>query len=250
MIHLEPYETNQLAKIVMRCGKLLLMSGGDIISTQESMKRVCLSRKGTSKPECVLTPTTMIFSFKTKDQIVTRACEITKVSNDLVRIARIHDFVNHCEAMNMEQMESALDSIEQETTHPRWIRILASGFCSAGFGLFFGDPIDLPFIFLIGLGAGWILTNQGNRILLIIAASFFVTVCPILLEHLVHIQLSIETTVVSNMPLMVPGMVIFNAIRDTLAGKYQAGLNRTAEACLIAAAIATGTGLALGALVL
>lgn len=44
---------------------------------------------------------------------------------------------------------------------------------------------------------------------------------------------------------MVPGMVIFNAIRDTLAGNYQAGLNRTAEACLIAAAIATGTGLAL-----
>ena len=246
---MEPYESSRLAKIVMRSGKLLLQSGGDVVSAEETMKRICLSHPGASKPECVLTPTTILFSFKTEHHIITRACKITKVGNDLVRIAKIHDLVNNCENLSMKEMEEELDAIEREKTHPRWLRILASGICSAGFGLFFGDPLDVPFIFFIGLGAGWILTNKSNRILMIICASFFVTIYPILLEH-ASIHLSIETVVVSNMPLMVPGMVIFNAIRDTLAGNYQAGLNRPAEACLIGAAIAAGTGLALGVMVL
>ena len=42
--------------------------------------------------------------------------------------------------------------------------------------------------------------------------------------------------------LLVPGLAITNAIRDTIHGDLLAGITRAAEAFLIAVSIAVGTG--------
>ena len=42
--------------------------------------------------------------------------------------------------------------------------------------------------------------------------------------------------------LLVPGLAITNAIRDTIAGDLVSGLTRAAEAFFIAISIAVGTG--------
>ncbi|EOS62049.1 hypothetical protein C815_00176 [Firmicutes bacterium M10-2] len=241
---MESKKSSQLAKIIMRTGKLLLQSGGDVVSVKHAMKHICMTQPEASKPEAVITSNTVLFSFKVEHQIITRVSEISKVSNDLNKIALINTFCQQANSMTLEEMDEELDRIEQTKPHPRWLRVLASGICSAGFGLFFSDWSDALYIFFIGLGAGWILTSQLNRILAIICASFFVTICPILLQ-LANVPIGIETSVVSNMPLMVPGMVIFNAIRDIINSNYQAAVNRGTEALLIGAAIATGTGIAL-----
>ncbi len=244
MIFLELEDTSRLATVIMRTGKLLLASGGDVVSVKQAMKTVCKTHSDAKKPEAIVGSNTITFSFKVHHQIITRVCEVKKIGNDITHIEMIHDFCEHCADMSLDQMEKALDEIENTRPVARWIRVLASGICSAGFGLFFNDWLDTPYIFLIGLGAGWILTSKANRIMNIIAASFFVTIIPILLQK-IGIHIGIEKTVVSNMPLMVPGMVMFNAIHDTLNGNYQAGWNRIAEALMIGASIATGTGVAL-----
>lgn len=246
---MELEESSRLAKIVMRTGKLLLSSGGDVVSVKHAMKTVCSTHSEASKPEAIVSSNTIIFSFKANHRIITRVVEVKKIGNDITRIGMINDFCKRCACMNMDEMEQALDKIEETKPIKRWIRVLASGVCSAGFGLFFSDWADAPIIFLIGLGAGWILTSKLNRILSIICASFFVTIIPIGLE-MMGISIGIEKTVVSNMPLMVPGMVIFNGIRDTITGNYQAGWNRVAEALMIGASIATGTGIALAVLLI
>ena len=43
--------------------------------------------------------------------------------------------------------------------------------------------------------------------------------------------------------LLVPGMIITNAIRDTISGDLVSGLTKAAEAILIAVSIAVGTGM-------
>ncbi|MEY8309476.1 threonine/serine exporter family protein [Erysipelotrichaceae bacterium 51-3] len=242
-------ESGRLAAIIMRTGKLLLSSGGDVVSVKQAMKRVCATHSDAKKPEAIVGSNNLMFSFKVDHHIVTRICEVKKIGNDITRIEMIHNFTENCSSMSLDEMEKELDRIEAYKPIPRWIRVLASGICSAGFGLFFSDWSDAFYIFLIGLGAGWILTSKANRILNIIAASFFVTIIPILLEH-VNIPIGIEKTVVSNMPLMVPGMVMFNAIRDTLNGNYAAGWARIAEALMIGASIAAGTGIALAVLLI
>lgn len=241
---MESQKYSQLSKIIMRTGKLLLQSGGDVVSVKNAMKHICMTQPEATKPEAVVTSNTILFSFKADHQIITRVSEISKVVNDVNKIALINTFCQQANTMTLDEMEKELDRIEQTKPHPRWLRVLASGVCSAGFGLFFSDWSDALYIFFIGLVAGWILTSQLNRILSIIFASFFVTICPILLQ-MINIPIGIETTVVSNMPLMVPGMVIFNAIRDIINSNYQAAVTRGTEAFLIGAAIATGTGIAL-----
>ncbi|MNF09932.1 hypothetical protein D3C80_2107260 [compost metagenome] len=52
-------------------------------------------------------------------------------------------------------------------------------------------------------------------------------------------------TIIGSIMLLVPGLAITNAIRDTMAGDLVAGLTRSAEAFLIALAIAIGTGVVL-----
>jgi len=45
--------------------------------------------------------------------------------------------------------------------------------------------------------------------------------------------------------LLVPGLAITNAIRDTIAGDLVSGLTRAAEAFFVAISIAVGTGIVL-----
>lgn len=53
---------------------------------------------------------------------------------------------------------------------------------------------------------------------------------------------SMDTVMISSIMLLVPGLAITNAIRDTVAGDYVSGLSRGAEAFLTAVAIAVGIG--------
>ena len=54
---------------------------------------------------------------------------------------------------------------------------------------------------------------------------------------------SIDTLIISVIMLLVPGLAITTAIRDTVSGDLVSGLARTAEALFVAVAIALGSGL-------
>ncbi len=49
-----------------------------------------------------------------------------------------------------------------------------------------------------------------------------------------------DEIIIGSIMLLVPGLVITNAIRDTIAGDLLSGLSRTLEAIMIAGAIAIG----------
>ena len=53
---------------------------------------------------------------------------------------------------------------------------------------------------------------------------------------------SYDNIIIGSIMLLVPGLAITNAIRDTIAGDLVAALSRALEAFLIAVAIATGSG--------
>lgn len=60
----------------------------------------------------------------------------------------------------------------------------------------------------------------------------------------VHFGLAshLDKIIIGSIMLLVPGIAITNAIRDTIAGDLLAGVSRALEAFLIAIAIAIGTG--------
>ena len=57
------------------------------------------------------------------------------------------------------------------------------------------------------------------------------------------ISSNINNVIIGSIMLLVPGMIITNAIRDTISGDLVSGLTKAAEAILIAVSIAVGTGM-------
>ena len=55
----------------------------------------------------------------------------------------------------------------------------------------------------------------------------------------------IDKTIIGSIMLLVPGLAITNAIRDTIAGDFLAGITKAFEAVLVAVSIAVGTGMVL-----
>ena len=54
-----------------------------------------------------------------------------------------------------------------------------------------------------------------------------------------------DLIIIGALMLLVPGMIFTSAMRDIMAGDTMSGISKTAEALLIGAAIALGTGAAL-----
>jgi len=60
-----------------------------------------------------------------------------------------------------------------------------------------------------------------------------------------YFQLNVNVTILGAVMVLAPGMVITTAIRDLLGGELVSGLSRSAEALVIAVAIATGVAVVL-----
>ena len=54
---------------------------------------------------------------------------------------------------------------------------------------------------------------------------------------------SLDALIIGSLMLLVPGLAITNAIRDSLSGDLISGMTRGVEAVLIAIAVALGPGL-------
>ena len=61
----------------------------------------------------------------------------------------------------------------------------------------------------------------------------------------INLSNDMDKVIIGSLMLLVPGLSITNAIRDTLAGDLVSGLARGAEAFLTAIAVAIGTGIVL-----
>ena len=62
----------------------------------------------------------------------------------------------------------------------------------------------------------------------------------------ISLVVKFDGLVIGSIMLLVPGLAITNAIRDTIAGDLVSGLARAIEAFLVAIGIAIGSGMILG----
>ena len=121
-----------------------------------------------------------------------------------------------------------------------------AGLSAFGFILLFnGSPIDALIGFMIGILVRWIENSlsemQMNNFFTGAIAAAALTWLTLLLNSL-GLVASSETVIIGVMMLLVPGLAITNAVRDSIAGDLISGLARAAEALLIAVSVALGNG--------
>jgi uncharacterized membrane protein YjjP (DUF1212 family) len=245
-------EANRLA---LEVGRILLQSGATTNRVELMMTKVCRSF-GYGSTECFVTPTGIFITVSDgENQLVTSIKRIESRRIDLGKITEISHLVQKLERINKDittqnmsprQLVEALQRIDSAKPWPQWLQILTGGTSAGFFCLLFGGSwpefaVAIAVGLLVSISTLWIASLSINNFLLnVISAALVVLFAQVLDIFVPYIKL--DNIIIGGIMLLVPGLAIVNAIRDTMSGDLVSGTARAVEAIFIAVAIAVGSG--------
>lgn len=244
-------DVNRIMNIAACAGKIILESGGEIYRVEETIVRIC-SAYNIKNAQPFATPTVIIVSASNEyGQTISLVMRIKRRNLNLEKISEVNDISRNIKSkgFTLELIENELSKIDSKKAYSTKINILSSAVTAGFFALVFGGNFrDFTVSFFIGCLIK-ILSIFLNSVE---TNEFFInTICGALaaLVALLSVHLKIgahaDKIIIGSIMLLVPGLAITNAIRDTIAGELLSGITRCAEAFLVAVAIALGTGVAM-----
>ena len=192
----------KLLNTIIEAGKMLVESGAEVNRVEETMVRMCRCFEGIEYADSYVTLTGIMFSLTYENKTITRICRVHTGEVDLNRIDQINT-LSRSICTNPISVDELANELEKIKKISRY---------TFKETMFFG-----------AVGAGSAALSAQ-------------------LIHQVLPQTNVDIMVISSFMLLVPGLAITNAIRDTIAGDYVSGVARAADAFLCAVAIAVGAG--------
>ncbi len=253
------HKINTVAELAIETGRLVLESGGETHRVEEMMHRVC-GGFGYPENESYVTLTGIFLSVRSAaGEVVTLIKRIGSRNVDLDKISAIsrlsHDLQNRncksgkkaaCIPLSFAEYKNRLKAIEASKPYPAWVKYICGGITPGFFCLLYGGSWrEFGVAFVMGIIVTVILRGltklQLNTFLLnAVGAGLVVWIAKMAWLWIGY--MNTDKIIIGGIMLLVPGLSITNAIRDTMAGDLVAGTARTVEALFIAAAIATGAG--------
>ncbi len=240
-------DLNKLINISTLAGKIMLESGAETYRVEETIVRIGLSF-GVDNAESFVTPTGIIASLTQNSKTVTLVRRITSRGVDLNKIDLINSLSRQVQSqsMTLDELNDELIHISKGNRYSNSLTLFSSCIAAGCFAVMFGGNIkDFFAAFIIG---------ACIKIMAAICQKldindFFINslggaLCSILAIALMKLNIcsNLDKTIIGSIMLLVPGLLITNAIRDTIAGDFLSGITKAAEAFLVAISIAVGTG--------
>lgn len=231
-------------------GKVLLQSGAEIYRIEETITHI-LHSYDVDEGNAFVIPNGIFVSFTKDNQSYNKIIRIKESQLHLHRINETNAFSRQCkiETPPPSVAISYIKEIAVSSIYSFPAKVFASGGVAACFTLFFhGTWIESFCTFWIGiiiqLSSYYLEKKQINSLVKILCVSVLLT-----LLALVFVQTGIasnkDSMIIGSLMLLVPGLSITNAIRDSINGDLLSGITRGIEAILIASMIALGSGLTL-----
>ncbi len=242
-------DINRIIHIAANAGRIILENGGETYRAEETINRICSSYDLTES-ECFVTPSIIIVSAAGNfGQSISVIKRINNRTINLEKIIQINDLSRNIKAMgySLEAIENKLDSIDLIKPYEMKFMVLASSIAAGCLTLAFGGDIKDMLVAAVAGGImklliDFLYTLKANEFFINIFGGFTAT-----LICLAGIKLNLAThmdkVTIGALMLLVPGLAITNAIRDTIAGDLISGIMRAVEAFLIAIAVAVGSGI-------
>ncbi len=247
-------DLNKLLKVSTLAGKIMLESGAETYRVEETISRICTSF-GAHTADSFVIPTGIIVTVTYNDEVATLVKRITSRGVDLNKIDRINDLSRKIQGENIPIYDfyEELVKISKSTRYSFLATLLWSSIAAGCFSIMFGGDIK-DFFVATFIGA---VIKIGEIIFekLDINEFFVNSVCGGLCALLAAISIklnlcsNLDKTIIGAIMLLVPGLTITNAIRDTIAGDFLSGITKASEAFLVAVSIAVGTGAMLSILI-
>lgn len=243
--------TNKILDLAIDAGKIMLENGGETYRVEETMLRISKGL-GLINADGYATPTILMLSCKDENgNNISCAKRIVSRTFNLGKIEKINQLSrniekNHWDAQNVL---TELENIKTMPCYSKRTKIILAALSAGAFTLVFGgDFRDAAAALLVGTVIKIIITFlSAFRV-----ADFFVDIVGGAAAALIALTVyklglvqHYDKIIIGGIMLLVPGLAITNAIRDTINGDLVSGISRAVEAFIIAVAIAVGTGITL-----
>ncbi len=239
-------ETEKLLDVITDLGRLMLMSGAEINRVEDTLTRLCKAYNLDHVDVFSIT-SLIIVSAKDKDGVShSQSKRITSYIVNLYRLEELNALSREaCRRLPpADELSDDLHHIMLNSHFSKPLRLLGFLLTSFGFAVFFGGTItDAIFSAVISVVVFLIerfFTDLSvNSTLYNFAASFASGALAVLLLKL-GLAVNVDKIMIGDIMLLIPGLMLTNAIRDMVSGDTMAGFLRMCEAIIIAVAIALG----------
>ena len=244
-------DIEKLLNIIIQVGTMLVESGAEVNRVEETMVRMCRCYDSVEYADSYVTLTGIMLSLTANGKTLTRIRRVHAGEVDLDRIDQLNTLSRRTckEHLNIDEVAKELEHIQHSNRYSFFMTTLFGAVGAAGFALFFeGTVLEMIMSFFLGsliritskVCARYHLNSFLNNAISAGVAAFVT-----MWIHEAFPQTNVDIMIISSFMLLVPGLAITNAIRDTIAGDYVSGVARAVDAFLCAVAIAVGAGFVL-----
>lgn len=247
-------DLNKLLKVSTLAGKIMLESGAETYRVEETISRICIAF-GAHTADSFVIPTGIIVTVTYNDEVATLVKRITDRGVDLNKIDHVNDLSRRIQVEKIPicNFNDELIKISRSTRYSFSITLFWSSIAAGCFSIMFGGDLkDFFAATLIGVVIKVVtIIFQKLNINEFFVNSFCGGLCAALAAIFVKLNLcsNLDKVIIGAIMLLVPGLTITNAIRDTIAGDFLSGITKASEAFLVAVSIAVGTGAVLSILI-
>lgn len=242
-------DENKVIDVVLTAGKILLESGAETYRVEDTMSRIAYSF-GLDNTNSFVSNTAIIFSLN--DRTNTRLIRVRDRTTDLEKIALANNISRKIakNELTIDEAKSELIHLEHASLQYSYLTKFLTASIACGFFLFMFGGVAQDSIFAILAGAGAFLTfDFVQRFIQIKFFSEFISAIVVIsvaaISHKLGLSINQDIITISGVMVLVPGILITNAIRDLMAGELLAGMSRGMEAALTAFAIGAGVAIIL-----
>jgi len=245
---LAPTNPDDALLLAADAARLVLESGGETYRAEDVAVAVA-SALGGAEAECYATPTGVTISFASYDgRVHSIVRRIKKRSMNLERVARVDELSRDLAAGRLDYDGASLELGRIEALPERRVALfsLAAAAGAGFFALLFGGRWnDAVVAAAAGAAVSRIPAAMARRKLPdffsnIVAGAAATFSC--LAAGALGLASDADAATIGTLMLLVPGVAVTNAIRDTIAGDLVAGVARGADALISAVAISVGAG--------
>lgn len=239
---------DDLARIVTKAGVLLLENGAEVYRVEETMYRLC-EYFGCSTIDSYATPSLIMISFTLDGELSHNIKRIKERRINLEKVDMVNDLSRKTvsEKLSLDELGKGLNEIEERKPYPVSYILFGSFISCGGFALAFGGGIrEIISASLISLVVRVMIIFMSrmniNDFFRDLFGAFTLTAIGMIVGRmgLANGDLVIGSTIM----LLVPGLAITNAIRDSINGDTNSSMIRFMEAVFVAIAIGLGSGIA------
>ena len=243
---------NKLLDLAIDLGCRLQLTGAETYRVEESVTRL-LAAYGV-RGEAYSIPNCLIVSLQTDaGQSLTRMRRVDRHGTDLDLLEQ-YSGASRVICAQTPPISQAAQMLEDAKGRARsyrlWQYLLGCAVASAGFALFFKGTLPDALAaalggILCGLCCHAMDSLHTNEFFKTVLGAFLIAACGygLALGGLVR---NMDAAIIGPLTMLVPGFLFTNSMRDIIYGDTMSGVNRLVQVFIVSAAIAIGTGFALG----